>query len=78
MNWNERIVSSPEICQGAPCIKGTRIMVSVVLDSLAAGESVPDILRGYPTLSPLDIQAAIAYAAELARDPVIALIPGAA
>jgi len=53
-------------------------MVSVVLDSLAAGESIPDILRGYPTLAPLDIQAAIAYAAELARDPVIALIPGAA
>ena len=78
MKWDERIVSDPEICHGSPCIKGTRIMVSVVLDSLAAGESVAEILRGYPTLVPEDVKAAIAYAADLARDPVIVLSPSAA
>ncbi len=62
MNWRERISVDPNICHGKACIKGTRIMVSVILDNLAAGVSIDDILSNYPSLSVLDIQAAIASA----------------
>ncbi len=75
MNWRDRISVDPEICHGRVCIKGTRVMVSVILDNLAAGETVEDILKSYPTLQRKDIEAALAYAAELARDRVISL-PG--
>ena len=50
MRYQERIVSDPEICHGKACIKGTRIMVSVVLDNLAAQVSEEEILQNYPTL----------------------------
>ena len=72
-DWRERISVDPQICHGKVCIKGTRIMVSVILENLAAGESVEAILRGYPTLTADDIQAALGYAAELARDKVVPL-----
>jgi uncharacterized protein (DUF433 family) len=72
-----RISVDPNICHGKVCIKGTRIMVSVVLDNLAAGESVEAILRSYPTLMPEDIHASLAYAADLARDRVISIPAGA-
>jgi uncharacterized protein (DUF433 family) len=65
MNWRERITVDPNVCHGKACIKGTRIMVSVVLDNLAAGEPVERILKNYPTLTPEDVQAALQYAAEL-------------
>ena len=68
MKWQERITSDPSICHGKTCIKRTRIMVSVVLDNLAAGISNEEILESYPSLNRLDIQAAISCAAELARD----------
>lgn len=71
MKWQERISTNPLICHGKTCIKGTRIMVSVVLDNLAAGVSTAEILQSYPSLSAEDIQAAIAYAAELARERII-------
>jgi uncharacterized protein (DUF433 family) len=73
MNWRERITSDPKVCHGAVCIKGTRIMVTVVLDNLAEGHSVAEIIKSYPTLSAEDIHAAIAYAAELAHEGVIRL-----
>ena len=73
MNWRERISADPEICHGRVCIKGTRVMVSVILDNLAARETVEDILKSYPTLQREDIETALAYAAELARDRVISL-----
>ena len=73
MNWREHISVDPNICHGKVCIKGTRIMVSVVLDNLAAGEPVEDILRSYPTLNSEDIQAALWYAADLARDRVVSV-----
>lgn len=57
----------PAVCHGQPCIAGTRIMVSVVLDSLGAGLSVDELLAEYPTLTPEGVQAAIRYGAELAR-----------
>lgn len=53
-------------------------MVSVVLDNLAAGLTATEIIESYPSLTPSDIQAAMSYAAELARERVVALLPGAA
>jgi uncharacterized protein (DUF433 family) len=73
MNWAERITVNPQICHGRACITGTRIMVSVVLDNLAAGLSEDELLKSYPALSNDDIRAAIAYASELARERVIAI-----
>ena len=77
MNWQERITADPAVCHGKACIKGTRVMVSVVLDNVAAGISTEQILEDYPSLAPEDIQAAISYAAELARERVVVLKPGA-
>lgn len=63
-----RISNDPKLCHGKPCIKGTRILVSVILDNLAAGLTVKEIIAEYPELKPEDMKAAIAYAAELARE----------
>ncbi len=63
-----RITIDPNICFGKPCIRGTRIWISLIMDNLAAGVSEDEILSAYPTLKKDDIRAAIAYAAELARD----------
>lgn len=76
MNWRDLISVDPDICHGKACIKGTRIMVSVILDNLAAGESPEKILASYPTLKKEDIEAALRYASELARERIVAL-PGA-
>jgi uncharacterized protein (DUF433 family) len=78
MDWEERVTVDADICHGKACIKGTRVMVSVILDNLAAGAGVDEIIRSYPSLTREDIQAAIAYAAELARERVIPFTPGAA
>ena len=67
MDWQTRISSDPAVCHGRACITGTRVMVSVILDNLAAGIEPDEILRSYPSLDREAIQAAIAYAAELAR-----------
>ena len=75
MNWKDRISVDPNICHGKPCIKGTRVMVSVILDNLAAGESHASIIRGY-NVTEEDIQAALHYAADLARDRVVPLPTG--
>ena len=72
MNWRERISIDPNICHGKACIKGTRVMVSVILDNLADGESYESIIRGYQVTSE-DIQATIAYAADLAEERHIPL-----
>lgn len=68
VNWQKRITIDPKVCHGKPCVKGTRIMVSIILDYLKVGESTQEILRQYPSLKPVDIQAAIGYAAWLARE----------
>lgn len=73
MNWQDYVTVDPTVCHGKVCITGTRIMVSVVLDNLAAGLTAEDILHSYPSLSREAIQAAIAYAAELARERVVEL-----
>jgi uncharacterized protein (DUF433 family) len=73
MNWQDYITVDSAVCHGKACITGTRIMVSVVLDNLAAGLTPEDIVHSYPSLSREAIQAAIAYAAELARERVVSL-----
>lgn len=72
MNWQAHITVDPNVCHGKACLKGTRIMVSVVLDNLAAGATVEQILESYPSLTRDAIHAAIAYAAELTRERIIA------
>ena len=71
--WQERVSVNPAVCHGKACIRGTRVTVSVVLDNLAAGLPWHEILASYPTLAEADIQAAISYAAELAREGAVAL-----
>jgi uncharacterized protein (DUF433 family) len=71
MDWRTRISTDPAVCHGKACIKGTRIMASVVLDNLAVGQSPDEILRLYPTLHREDVTAVMAYAAELARERVV-------
>jgi uncharacterized protein (DUF433 family) len=68
MNWRNYITSDPRICHGRACITGTRVMVSVILDNLAAGQTSSEILASYPSLPPESIPAALAYAAELVRE----------
>ncbi|MCH8279649.1 MAG: DUF433 domain-containing protein [Chloroflexi bacterium] len=71
IKWQDYITFDPDICHGRACIKGTRVMVSVVLDNLATGITSAEIMSSYPSLSAKAIQASIAYAAELARERVI-------
>lgn len=78
MNWTERITVDPNICHGKACIHSTRVMVSVVLDNLAAGLSPAEVVHSYPSLQLEDVAAAMAYAAELARERVVATPLGAA
>ena len=72
----ERITIDPEVCGGRPCIKGTRIWVSLVLDFLADGMTEAELLTEYPQLVHDDMLAAIAYGAEAARDHVVAVPVG--
>lgn len=73
MIWQEYITVNPAICHGRACVKGTRVMVSVILDDLAAGLSQAEIIESYPTLTEEAIQAAIAYAAEITRERFVTL-----
>jgi len=73
MNWRERITVDPNVCHGKACIRGTRVMASVVLDNLAAGVSIEDLLQSYPSLAHDDVLATMAYAADLARDRTVEL-----
>jgi len=67
----KRISIDPNVCFGKPCIRGTRIWVSLILDLLAAGSSQEEIISEYPELTPEDVRAAIAYGAEAARERII-------
>jgi uncharacterized protein (DUF433 family) len=64
----KRISIDANVCFGKPCIKGTRIWVSLVLDFLASGMSVDELLEQYPGLHKEDILACIAYGAEMSRE----------
>jgi uncharacterized protein (DUF433 family) len=67
----DRISIDPNICFGKPCIRGTRLWVSLILDFLASGESTDSILAAYPQLTADDVRAAIGYGAEVARERII-------
>jgi uncharacterized protein (DUF433 family) len=71
MDWKPYITSDPQIMHGAVCLRGTRVPVSVILDNLAAGETPQRILENYPSLKPEHICAALAYAADLARERIV-------
>lgn len=64
----QRITVDPNVCFGKPCIRGTRIWVSLILDFLANGMSIEEILVEYPHLTEEDVRATIAYGAEMARE----------
>ncbi len=64
----ERIETNPEICHGKPCIKGTRIMISIILEWLEAGKTCEEILDAYPELSKEDLSATVRYARKLIEE----------
>ncbi|MBI2892970.1 MAG: DUF433 domain-containing protein [Deltaproteobacteria bacterium] len=69
----DRISVDPNVCHGQPCIRGTRIMVWLLLEYLANGDSVDDILAAYPGLAREDVQACLAYAARIARERILSV-----
>lgn len=73
MNWREHISVDPLVCHGKACFKGTRIPVSVVLDNLAVGAPVQELLQSYPSLREESLRAALAYAAELSKESATAI-----
>jgi uncharacterized protein (DUF433 family) len=73
MTWNNRVSVDPAICHGKACIAGTRVMVSVIVDNIAAGVSRQELLRSYPSIRDEDIDAALRYAAELTRERIVPL-----
>ena len=78
VDWQERISADADICHGKLCIRGTRVMVSMILDNLAEGLPVEEIVREYPPLTSDDVRAAIAYPTTphaRRRDSTLALIP---
>lgn len=72
-DWKEKISSNINICHGKVCIKGTRVMVSVILDCVAEGMTEEEILSEYPSLKKGDMNIALMYAASLARGEIIPL-----
>jgi uncharacterized protein (DUF433 family) len=72
----KRISVDPNICFGKPCIRGTRIWVSLVLDLLANGTTIEEVLTEYPQLAKEDIHAAIAYGAEMSRERFVEVAAG--
>lgn len=75
MNHHERIVRDPAICAGQPVIKGTRVLVRVVLGYLAHGETTDTILRDFPSVTEEDVRAVIAFAAAAAGEDLPAPMP---
>ena len=73
MNWHEYISVDPDVCHGQACIAGTRVMVTVILDNLAAGLSAEEIAESYPSVSTDAVRAALLHAAELAKERIAPL-----
>ena len=70
MRWQDYISTDPEVCHGRACITGTRVMVTVILDSLAEGLEVEEVAARYPSVSREAVRATLLYAAELAKERV--------
>ena len=75
IRWQERIEVAPDLHHGDPCIKGTRIPVAMIVGSLADGMSPEEIQEAYPQLSAEDIGAALAYAADVLSQDILAPLP---
>lgn len=75
VRWQERIVIAPDLHHGDPCIKGTRVPVATIVGSLADGMTSKDIQDHYPRLTDEDIRAALAYAADVIHQDVLAPLP---
>ena len=73
MNWRDHITVDPEVCHGRACITGTRVLVATILDNLAAGLDSEEITKSYPSITRDSVQAAVCYAAELAKERVVLL-----
>jgi uncharacterized protein (DUF433 family) len=71
MDWKERIESKPEVMYGKPVIKDTRVPVDLILDKMAAGEAVEDLLSAYPRLTKEDVYACLAYASEAVKNVLV-------
>lgn len=71
INWKEYIVIDPDLHHGDPCIKGTRIPVTTIVGSLADGMTSDEIIAAYPQLTLIEVQAALAYAADVMRQEVL-------
>jgi uncharacterized protein (DUF433 family) len=76
MIWRDYLISDPKVCHGQLCAKGTRVMVTNILDSLAEGSTRDEILNSYPSIKPEHIEAALAYAADLAREESLLPVSG--
>ena len=71
MSLHEHISVDPNVCHGQACVTGTRVMVSVILDNLAAGLTVEEIVESHPSVSADAVEAALRYGAELAKERVV-------
>ncbi|MCA9956311.1 MAG: DUF433 domain-containing protein [Anaerolineales bacterium] len=76
INWKEYIVIDPDLHHGDPCIKGTRIPVTTIVGSLADGMTSDEIIAAYPQLTVIEVQAALAYAADVMRQDVLVPFAG--
>ena len=76
INWKEYIVIDPDLHHGDPCIKGTRIPVTTIVGSLADGMTSDEIIAAYPQLTVIEVQAALAYAADIMRQDVLVPFAG--
>lgn len=71
INWKEHIIIDPDLHHGDPCIKGTRIPVTIIMGSLADGMTTDEIIAAYPQLTVVEVQAALAYAADVMRQELL-------
>ena len=72
----DRITTDPDVCHGQPCVRGTRVLVTVLLDALAAGLTLAQVVEHYPSVVEDDVRAAAAYVAWLAKQEIYSLPHG--
>jgi uncharacterized protein (DUF433 family) len=72
----DHLASEPTICGGQVCVKGTRVPASLILGALAGGDTLDDLLRGYPGITRDDVAAVLAYGARLATERIVPLVKG--
>jgi uncharacterized protein (DUF433 family) len=70
----KHLVADPAVCGGQICVRGTRISASLILGAMAGGDTIDDLLRGYPSLTREDIAAALAYGSKLATERILPVV----